>query len=297
MGKPIEDVILIKELLTMLKSRASDQQSAEITFPSGKVYLVTASTMYSDANRVGRVCVMRDVTSFKRLDEMKSEFVSTVSHDLRAPLTMIQGYASMVPIVGELNEQQSNYLRKINLETEKISRLVHNVLNLGRMESNLGLQLEKKQVREVLDRVANSLRARAAQKRVQLILEPTPADYPEIEADQDLLHQAMFNLVENAIKFTNADGKVILDAQIAQDQVILTVQDTGIGISPTDQTRLFEKYYSPSRKSAKIEGGTGLGLAIVKSIAERHGGRVWVESQLGKGSKFFFSIPLKQANA
>ena len=297
MGKPIEDVILIKELLTMLKSRASDQQSAEITFPDGKVYLVTASTMYSDANRVGRVCVMRDVTSFKRLDEMKSEFVSTVSHDLRAPLTMIQGYASMVPIVGELNEQQSNYLRKINLETEKISRLVHNVLNLGRMESNLGLQLEKKQVREVLDRVANSLRARAAQKRVQLILEPTPADYPEIEADQDLLHQAMFNLVENAIKFTNADGKVILDAQIAQDQVILTVQDTGIGISPTDQTRLFEKYYSPSRKSAKIEGGTGLGLAIVKSIAERHGGRVWVESQLGKGSKFFLSIPLKQANA
>jgi signal transduction histidine kinase/HAMP domain-containing protein len=296
LGKAVDDVIMQEDLVTLLKSKVNDQQSAEISFPDGKVYLATASTMYSDETRVGRVCVLRDVTSFKRLDEMKSEFVSTVSHDLRAPLTMIQGYASMVPIVGDLNEQQSNYLRKISLETEKISRLVHNVLNLGRMESNLGLQLERKQVREVLERVVNSLQARAAQKRIQLVLESIRADLPEIEADQDLLQQALFNLVENAIKFTNSDGKVTLDAQVSPDQITLTVQDTGIGISPTDQTRLFEKYYSPARKGSKIEGGTGLGLAIVKSIVERHGGRVWVESQLGKGSKFFLAIPIRQAN-
>jgi two-component system, OmpR family, phosphate regulon sensor histidine kinase PhoR len=250
--------------------------------------------MMSDMEQVGRVCILRDVTTFKKLDAMKSEFVSTVSHDLRSPLTLIQGYASMLPIVGELNDQQSNYLRKINQETEKITHLVNNVLNLGRIESGIGLQLEKRPVHEVLDRVMNALKARAAQKRIHLLLDPVQPDLPDIEADQDLLHQAMFNLVENGIKFTEADGKVTIAAQLNADQVTFSVGDTGIGISPTDQRRLFEKFFRASQKGEKIDGGTGLGLAIVKSIVERHGGQVWVESMLGKGSTFNFSIPLRQ---
>jgi signal transduction histidine kinase len=107
----------------------------------------------------------------------------------------------------------------------------------------------------------------------------------------------MFNLVENGIKFTEADGKVVVSAQVDQEQVIFTVSDTGTGISPTDQKRLFEKYFLTSRKGTQFDGGSGLGLAIVKSIVDRHDGRVWVESQLGKGSKFHLAIPLRQKKA
>jgi signal transduction histidine kinase/HAMP domain-containing protein len=294
-GKPVDEMVQNADLVRLLKITSPDQNTVEITFPGGSVYLATASTLVSDGSRVGRVCILRDVTTFKKLDAMKSEFVSTVSHDLRAPLTLIQGFANMLPMVGELNDQQLNYLRKINQETEKITRLVNNVLNLGRIESGIGLQFVKRSVLETLEGVVNSLKAQAAQKRIQLIVEPVQPGMPEIEADQDLLHQALLNLVDNAIKFTSADGKVTLAARLDQDKVIFSIQDTGIGISPTDQRRLFEKFYRPSQKGVKFDGGSGLGLAIVKSIVDRHGGQVWVDSTLGKGSTFYFSIPLHPA--
>ena len=116
-----------------------------------------------------------------------------------------------------------------------------------------------------------------------------------IEADQALLQQALHNLVENAIKYTDQGGEVQIQMHLHQNQVVFEVRDTGIGIAPADQHRLFEKFYRGVRKGMKGERGSGLGLAIVKSIAERHGGRVWVESQLGKGSRFFLAIPLRQA--
>jgi len=290
-GKPVNEVIQNTELVRLLKSSTPDQNSAEITFPGGSIYLATASTLVSKGSRVGRVCILRDVTTFKKLDTMKSEFVSTVSHDLRAPLTLIQGFARMLPMVGELNDQQINYLRKIDQETEKITRLVNNVLNLGRIESGIGLQLEKRAVPEILEGVVSALKAQAAQKRIMLVVEPVQPGIPEIVADQDLLHQALFNLVDNAVKFTNPEGKVTLTAQLDQEQIIFSVQDTGIGISPTDQRRLFERFNRPPQKGSKYSEGSGLGLAIVKSIVERHGGRVWVDSTLGKGSTFYISIP------
>jgi signal transduction histidine kinase len=229
------------------------------------------------------------------LDALKSEFVATVSHDLRSPLTLMRGYATMLEMVGELNDQQANYVSKIVTGVESMSRLVTNLLDLGRIEAGIGLQVDMVHVQDVIERVVSALQLEASQKHIQINVEISEDTSPLIEADQALLQQAIHNLVENAIKYTPAQGKVFIRMWPKQDRMVIEVRDTGSGISPMDQPRLFEKFYRGAQQTSKEQHGTGLGLAIVKSIAERHGGQVWVESQLGKGSAFFLAVPLHQA--
>jgi PAS domain S-box-containing protein len=293
-GQPVEQVIHKKELLDLLNAAGSARQAAEVPLGDGKVYYVTASPVISDGQPVGRVCILRDITYFKELDALKSEFVATVSHDLRSPLTLVRGYATMLEMVGELNEQQSNYVRRIVTGVESMSRLVSNLLDLGRIEAGVGLQLEIVPVPDIVERVASALQLQATQKRVQLTTSVPEQTIPLIEADQALLQQALHNLVDNAIKYTEPNGQVKLRVNVRGDSMVFEVQDTGIGIAPVDQPHLFDKFYRGAQQAGKKSGGSGLGLAIVKSIAERHGGKVWVESQLGKGSTFYLSIPLRQ---
>lgn len=292
-GQPIEQVISQIELVDLLSSSSDERQSKEITLPDGRVYLASATSVMSEGQRVGRVCALRDITRFKELDALKSDFVSTVSHDLRSPLTLMRGYATMLEMVGQLNEQQTNYMRKIVIGVESMARLVNNLLDLGRIEAGIGLQLEMISIQDVVERVVGTLQLQATQKSIQLTTELPQQTAPLIEADQALLEQALQNLVENAIKYTKTGGKVHVRVQMQPSGMVFSVIDTGIGISPVDQPRLFEKFYRGARQ-AKDQRGTGLGLAIVKSIAERHGGRVWAESQLGKGSAFYLAIPARQ---
>ncbi len=293
-GMHISDVIAQEDVLDLLLSEGNQQQSQELVFEDHKTYFVTVSSVEVEQKGVGRVCVLRDVTSFKQLDASKSEFVSTVSHDLRSPLALIQGYTSMLQMVGDLNDQQSSYLKKITIETEKISHLVTNLLDLGRIETGIGLQLEKKLVDDVIYRVISAAKVKSDQKRVKISSDLLKTDLPYIEADQDLLQQALYNLVENAIKFTDPGGKISISLITNDETVVYKVEDTGIGISPADQQKLFHKFFRVSNQSGLEEGGSGLGLAIVMSIAERHGGHVRVESKLGIGSTFYLEIPLQQ---
>ncbi len=292
--QPVEHAISQPALLELLKASSKEKQSAEIVLPNGQTFLATASSVIAEGQPIGRVCILRDVTHFKELDTLKSEFVATVSHDLRSPLTLMRGYATMLEMVGELNEQQRGYVRKIIAGVENMSRLVNNLLDLGRIEIGVGLQVDKVPVLDILERVTSALQLQASQKNITLSVE-LPPDLPRlIEADQALLHQAIYNLVENAIKYTNPGGDVIVRARTTQDDILFEIQDTGIGIKPSDLPRLFEKFYRGTQREARAQHGTGLGLAIVRSIAERHGGRVRVDSQVGKGSTFCLQIPLTQ---
>lgn len=293
-GKPIDQVIQQTELVELLRSTSAEMQSTEINLPGERLFLATATSVLAEGQQVGRVCVLRDVTHFKQLDSLKSEFVSTVSHDLRSPLTLMRGYATMLEMVGQLNEQQVGYVRKIVSGVESMSRLVNNLLDLGRIEAGIGLQSEMVPVQDIVERVVNALQLQAAQKRIQLSADIPAQTIPLIEADQALLQQALHNLVENAIKYTRPEGKVLLRVQTQPIGVVFQVIDNGIGISPMDLPRVFEKFYRGAQQTSKDERGSGLGLAIVKSIAERHGGRVWAESQLGKGSTFYLAIPTRQ---
>ncbi len=293
-GIPVEQLIQHTELLALLRSSAAEKQSAEVVLQDERIYLAFASPISMEGRQLGRVCVLRDITHFKELDALKTEFVSTVSHDLRSPLTLMRGYTTMLEMVGTLNEQQQAYLQKISKGIASMSQLVSNLLDLGRIEAGVGLLIENVPSREIVDNVIDGLQLRAEHKQIRLQVQLPDAPMPVIEADRALLQQALHNLVENAIKYTEPKGSITVQAKVEQDHLMFIVQDTGIGIAPVDQTRLFEKFYRVAQRGHIKERGTGLGLAIVKSIAERHGGRVWVESQLGKGSTFYLLVPLSQ---
>lgn len=293
-GQPIERVVSQDELLQLIRSTTEEPRAAEVALPDGRVYSATVSNVLAEGSPVGRVCVMRDVSRFKDLDALKSEFVATVSHDLRSPLTLMRGYATMLELVGQLNEQQTGYVQKILGSVETMSRLVNNLLDLGRIEAGIGLRLELITIPEIVGNVVSSLQLLASQRKVEVGVEMDQASLPLLEADQALLQQALFNLVENAIKYTENGGSVQVKVRAAENRMIFEVTDSGVGISPVDQAHMFEKFYRGVQIGSRQARGSGLGLAIVKSIVDRHTGQVWVESQLGKGSTFFMSFPLRQ---
>lgn len=293
-GKSIDSIIQQPALLQLMQVVSEEKQSAEVELVDGKVYLATASSVIVEGQPVGRICILRDVTRFKELDTLKSEFVATVSHDLRLPLTSMRGYATMLEMVGELNEQQTGYVRKILNSVDGMTQLVTRLLDLGRIDAGIDLQPEMVPVQDVVERVIGALQLQASQKQVVITSDISPHAIPLVEADYALLQQALHNLVENAVIYTEPRGKVTVKVEPDKDQMVFSVIDTGIGIAPVDIPRIFEKFYRGGQKEAKKRQGTGLGLAIVKSIAERHKGRVWVESQLGKGSTFYMAIPFRQ---
>ncbi|MFN8461267.1 MAG: ATP-binding protein [Anaerolineales bacterium] len=289
-----EKTIQIKAMIELLQASSNERHSAEVNMPDGKTYLAMASPMTADGKTVGRVCILRDVSQLKEIDTLKSDFVATVSHDLRSPLTLMRGYATMLEMAGSLNDQQKNYAKMIVQGVDNMAKLVNNLLDLGRIEFGVGLQVESIPVLDILERATSELQMQAKQKNISLGVE-LPRDLPNaVEADSALLHQALYNLIENGIKYTPEGGTVTVHLQTPSDALIFAVQDSGIGISENDQKRLFEKFYRGTNRDALMQRGTGLGLAIVKSIAERHGGKVWVESEAGQGSVFFLQIPLAQ---
>ena len=294
-GMALEEIIRQEELLNLLQRReiSEEPQSVEVGFPDNRIYYATASPVLADGQVMGRVCVLSDITQFKELDALKSEFVANVSHDLRSPLTLMRGYATMLQMVGELNEVQTGYINKIVTGVENMSLLVNNLLDLGRIEAGIGLQLEMVPMADITRQVTEALHIQAIQKQIDLSLNLPANSMPLVEADQALLYQAIYNLVDNAIKYTEVGGKVNVVVKEEPELAIFEVRDTGIGISPVDLPRLFERFYRAVGRKSRQQRGSGLGLTIVKSIAERHGGGIRVESQLGKGSKFTLSIPLR----
>jgi PAS domain S-box-containing protein len=303
LGRHIEQTGLASDVVTAVVGPTSTEgRSQELYLPSGRVLYTDVSTIEtSQGEELGRVAVMRDITRFKELDEMKSEFLATVSHDLRAPLTFMRGYADRLDAVGQLNERQEVYVENILQGVQRIDDLVLELLDLSRIEAGLGVEREPCHLGLIVAEAVSSLRARAADKGVSLRIEPA-LDLSEtredglVSGDSALLRQAVVNLLDNAIKYTPAGGSVSaglsIRARNGRSQATIRVADTGIGIAPDEQARLFEKFYRTKRGDRSGVSGTGLGLAIVKSIVERHEGEVWVESKVNEGSIFSISLPL-----
>lgn len=283
------------DLAKVLVEGRTPANSVEVEL-AGRTLSASASTIISaDGSVMGRVCVLRDVTRFKEVDAMKSEFVATVSHDLRAPLTFMRGYATMLPMVGGLNDKQREFAEKIIIGIEQMTNLIDDLLDLGRIEAGIGLAREACRMDHIIAGVVETVKPQALNKGLNLLVEVAP-ELPSLSGDPTLLRQAISNLVENAIKYTPSGGQVGVSVTTDANRFTLAVSDTGVGIAPADQTRLFEKFFRVKQRGSTQVKGSGLGLAIVKSIIERHGGRVWVESKLGKGSIFYMEIPRNGAN-
>jgi PAS domain S-box-containing protein len=292
-GRSIKDSVKSQELIEALTTDSERTYNVEIPVEEGLVLYASSSTIFNNDGQVlGRVAVLHDITYLKELDEMKSEFVATVSHDLRSPLTFMLGYATMMPMVGNLEPKQEEYLYKIVGGIEQMADLVDGLLDLGRLEAGVGLVFSRVRPRDILESVYQEYLQPARESGLNLVIQPDQ-DLPTIVGDAPLIRQAVANYVSNAIKYAPDSGEVFLKAIKEGNEVIFTVRDKGPGISTKDQVRLFEKFYRVKTRTNERTKGTGLGLALAKSIAERHSGRAWCESQAGQGSAFFISIPLE----
>jgi signal transduction histidine kinase len=204
----------------------------------------------------------------------------------------MRGYATMLSMVGAMNDQQKDFMDKILTSVDQMGTLVDNLLDLGRIEAGLGLDLEDVDIEEFIAEVIDSYRPQAVNKQISIDVDIADGMEP-VEADRTLLRQAVANILDNAIRYTPAEGKVSIHVAQRDDMQLVIIKDTGVGIAPTDQARLFEKFYRTRGREGDREAGLGLGLAIVKSIVEQHGGQISVESRLGVGSTFTIEIPIR----
>ncbi|HXN07667.1 MAG TPA: ATP-binding protein, partial [Nitrospiria bacterium] len=241
----------------------------------------------------GSVAVFHDITRYKEVDRLKSEFVSLVSHELRTPLTSIKGYLDNMRdgIAGVLNDKQAEYLGRMSKNTERLVRLINDLLDISKIESG-GMRLypENISLRKLAEEVVKELRPMADEKGEELILSPADTEGNCI-ADRDKVEQVLINLLDNAIKFTPAGGKILVSVRNGENGYLVSVRDSGPGISPGERERIFERFYRAREGGDSPAKGSGLGLFIARSLVELHGGRLWMNSAGATGSEFSFFLP------
>lgn len=287
-GKPFLEVLQHAQLLELFHQAIEEPDSpqGEIVLPGGRVM----NAQITSAPQLGRVVVMQDITKLKELDRIKTEFVQTVSHDLRTPLTTIQGYVMLLDRAGSLNEMQRAFVRKALDSLADITDLITDLLDLGRIEAEYEMPMQDLQLQQVLKEVQTRHQNQA--RELNINLEVVPPETPlQVRGNPYRLQQALGKVVDNAIKYNRPNGEVKLDTEDTGEHVIVRVKDNGFGIPLADQAHIFERFYRVILPETESIRGTGLGLAIVKSIIERHRGRIWVESTVGEGSCFTLLLP------
>ena len=286
-GRPILHMIQNPDLQAfLLGSTESSVKHHELNFDDGRIF----NAQQTAIPNLGMAITFHDITYLKKLEQIKSEFVNTVSHDLRSPLTAVLGYAELVSRVGPLNEEQQEFVRRIEASVQSITTLINDLLDLGRLEAGFDAGRESVQLESILQSSLDMLGSLITKKNLQLEKDIS-SNLPALHAHPIRIRQMLDNLIGNAIKYTPKDGTIRISIRAEDRQLIFEISDTGPGIPLNEQFRIFEKFY---RASNVLNGpkGSGLGLAIVKSIVENHQGRVWVKSTLGNGSTFMVVLPV-----
>ncbi|HMB21843.1 MAG: ATP-binding protein [Chloroflexota bacterium] len=287
-GRPALDVIKHPDLMTLITHADTKDlyQYHEVSFPDGRV----GNAQFIAIRDVGYAITMQDITYLKEVDRVRSEIVHTVSHDLRSPLTSVIGYTELVERAGPLNEQQQDFLNRIQDSIQHITSLINDLLDLGSIEAGIDTRREFVQLEGILRYTIEMLQGQIKSKQLKVRTDIAPA-LPALRANPIRLRQVLDNVVGNAIKYSNEKSEIFIAIHSEGDQVIFQVTDEGPGIPPEDQPHIFDKFYRGTNIDSEIEG-SGLGLAIVKNIVESHQGRIWVESTMGKGSSFFIVLPV-----
>ncbi|MGA2505477.1 MAG: ATP-binding protein [Anaerolineales bacterium] len=286
-GKRVTEVLPHPDLKILLnESIHNPMPHNEIAFEDGRVL----SAQCTPVPKIGMAITMQDITYLKQIDRLKNEFVHTVSHDLRSPLTAILGYVDLLDRVGPVNDQQREFIHRVQNSVQSITALVNDLLELGRIEAGYDSQKEIVPLEGIIRFSLETLGGQISDKRLNLHLN-LPEEVPQMRGNPIRLRQMLDNLIGNAIKYTPESGEITIDVEARNDQVIFRISDTGPGIPPGDQPHIFEKFYRASNVPKGV-GGSGLGLAIVKSIVDNHQGRIWVDSLLGQGSTFTVVLPL-----
>jgi PAS domain S-box-containing protein len=272
---------------TSLLHRAQDHplKYHEINFDDGRIF----NAQYTPLGEFGAVITMQDISYIKQMDRMKNEFVHTISHDLRSPLTSVLGYTELIQRVGSVNKQQVEFLDRIRYSVESITALVNDLLDLDRLEAGFDTRREIVDIENILHFALDTMDAQIKMKNLDLKLD-IGENIPELRGNPIRLRQLLDNLLSNAVKYSPNASTIRVNLMAEDRQIIFCVADQGTGIPQSEQARIFEKFYRASNVPDEV-GGSGLGLAIVKSIVDSHQGRIWVESVEGKGSTFFVVLP------
>lgn len=256
------------------------------------VYQALAAPLLLGANLQGIATVLRDITGQKEVERMKSNFLSVVSHELKTPLHSIKGFVDIILMnkTGPVTEIQRDFLETVKQQTDHLQRMIDDLLEFSRLESGrVALRLQPVDVPAVVEAVIDKLTPLADSAEVQL-RNQAPEDLPTLSADPWRLEQVVTNLVDNAIKFTPAQGSVTVRAMDVGDYLRVEVADTGIGLPAHERDRVFDRFYQVDSGANRLYKGAGLGLTICRHIVEHHGGRIWVESEYGHGATFIFTL-------
>lgn len=260
----------------------------ELQISKEKTFLVSVINI----PQVGRLGLLHDISALKALDNLKTEFVTTFTHDLAAPLATIKSYTELLSLDGDLTDRQKEDVDSIRKSTDQMRTLITDLLELTRLESLKHLVTRDVSLKEYLQKTMNTFLSLAAAKNIQLSLQ-TETDPIVISGNPRLISRAIDNLVENAIKYTKVKGHIWLNLTTINQEAHIAIKDSGIGIPPNKLEQVFDKFYRAHAANNNEVPGSGLGLAIVKTIVERHNGRIWVESEVGKGSTFTIALPYK----
>jgi len=274
--------------------REESPVTREITFekPKHRIFQVHFSPMRREGKLFGVVSVFHDLTEIRRLEEVRRDFIANLSHELKTPLTAIRGYSeTLLEESSGLPQEFHKYLEIILRHATDLGHLMENLLNLSRIESGKEeVAFESIPLRSFVGRLLERFHVQAKVKRIELLNEVSDA-VPPLAADPDKLNQILSNLVDNAIKYSPAGAKVWIRCRSGAKEYQIEVGDTGPGIPESDQERIFERFYRVDKARSRDSGGAGLGLAIVKHLVELHGGRITVQSLLGRGARFTLSFP------
>ena len=299
-GKPYSDSITDETMVKFFEAglEGDEPEALEFTAPIGgieRVFQVQGTGVRNEEGRtLGYVVILNDITDQRNLDRMKSSFVAMASHELRTPLTAIKGFVSTLLMDDTFEvEERREFHQIIDHECDRLTRLINDLLNTARIEANESLMPNYAMVNlnVLLEKVVVIQKQSAARHNVYTKIK---GELPDIIGDEDKLDQILTNLVNNAIKYSPAGGDVVISAKVDGDNILVGVEDEGIGIPREHLGKIFEKFHRVNTDDNRRIYGTGLGLFLVKHLVEQvHLGKIWAVSKVGKGSTFWFTVPIK----
>ncbi len=285
----------LKQVLTQGVTITNNEQLIESKNGAHAWVQINYSPIFDDGGNVtSGIAIIRNISKDREIEEIKSDFISIVSHELRTPLSAIKGFLSMVlkKDFGELGDKQFHYLNRVYQSNQRMIDLVEDLLDVSNIESGrINLLPNPIAMENIISEVVSELASKGFERQIMLKVNRHHR-LPLVLADETRLRQILVNLVDNAIKYSLPKSDVVVDFKVKADELVTSISDHGVGIAPSQIERIFQKFgriYNPMSLQA---GGTGLGLYIVKNLVENHGGKIWVTSREGKGSKFSFSLPI-----
>jgi two-component system phosphate regulon sensor histidine kinase PhoR len=257
-------------------------------------FAVTATPVRSEEATTGSVLVLHDISEIRRLERARRDFIANISHEFKTPLTAIQGFAETL-LFGALEDKKNRerFLQIIRDHALRLSRLTEDLLNLAQIEAGqFSYDARFISISELVQPCLDTARVKAEKKNLRIGVD-CPTGLPRLYGDQRAFHEILENLLDNAVRYTPEGGSLNVSAALEGTEIVIAVSDTGIGIPKADQERIFERFYRADAARSRESGGTGLGLSIVKHLVEAQGGRITVESEVGRGSTFRVILPVQ----